>query len=178
MSDNCMRPVPGSPAGISRRDLLEYSIRGGAALAMSTLPKSILASTHSAAPLAGGRPIQTTTPSLPVMQQQYQLVRNPERSFTLKFTDAPVRRPGPNEVLVKVHFASLNRRDIMIVQQKGTTNQLDNFVPLTDGAGEVVEIGAGTTRFHVGDRVAAIFHQNWLSGRRSPMSPAALGGDL
>jgi len=112
------------------------------------------------------------------MQQQYQLVRNPERSFTLKLTDAPVRRPGPNEVLVKVHSASLNRRDIMIVQQKGTTSQRDNFVPLSDGAGEVVEIGSGTTRVHVGDRVAAIFHQNWLSGRRSPMPPAALGGDI
>jgi NADPH:quinone reductase-like Zn-dependent oxidoreductase len=33
----------------------------------------------------------------------------------------------------------------------------DNIVPLSDGAGEVVEVGAGVARVKVGDRVAGCF---------------------
>jgi hypothetical protein len=52
----------------------------------------------------------------------------------------------------------------MIVQQKGTTNQRDNFVPLSDGAREVVEIGSGTTRFRVAAAhlVKSVKSMSWL----------------
>ena len=33
---------------------------------------------------------------------------------------------------------------------------------MSDGAGEVVEIGGGVTRFRVGDRVAGILMQTWI----------------
>jgi NADPH:quinone reductase-like Zn-dependent oxidoreductase len=51
------------------------------------------------------------------------------------------------------------------------------IVPLSDGAGEIVALGSGVTRFHVGDRVAGIFFQTWISGR-APANAAqsALGG--
>jgi NADPH:quinone reductase-like Zn-dependent oxidoreductase len=43
----------------------------------------------------------------------------------------------------------------------------------------VVAVGPGTTRFHKGDRVAAIFFQRWLRGRPTPdVGGSALGGDL
>ena len=40
----------------------------------------------------------------------------------------------------------------------------DNIVPLSDGAGEVVEVGGGVTRVKVGDKVAGCFFQRWSGG--------------
>ena len=73
-------------------------------------------------------------------------------------------RPGPTEVVVKLHAASLNYRDLMVVT--GTYNPRMKLpaVPLSDGAGEVVEIGDSVTRWQVGDRVMPIFAQRWLQG--------------
>ena len=44
----------------------------------------------------------------------------------------------------------------------------DNLIPLSDGAGEVVEVGAGVTRVKVGDRVAGNFFQRWPGGEPPP----------
>ena len=38
------------------------------------------------------------------------------------------------------------------------------LIPLSDGAGEVIAVGPGVTRVKAGDRVAAIFMQDWLEG--------------
>jgi NADPH:quinone reductase-like Zn-dependent oxidoreductase len=38
-------------------------------------------------------------------------------------------------------------------------------VPLSDGAGEIVELGTGAKRFKVGDKVTPIFFPNWVDGR-------------
>jgi NADPH:quinone reductase-like Zn-dependent oxidoreductase len=55
----------------------------------------------------------------------------------------------------------------------------DSLVPLSDGAGEVVAIGPGVTRLRIGERVAGIFFQRWLSGRPSPdFQASALGGQV
>jgi NADPH:quinone reductase-like Zn-dependent oxidoreductase len=116
----------------------------------------------------------------PTTQQEYRLVRTGTQGpYTLKLVDAPVRQPGPNEVLVKVHAASLNRRDVLVQQGNYPVGPRDSLVPLSDGAGEVVAVGPGVTRFRVGDRVAAIFFQQWLSGRPSPsVLGSALGGQI
>lgn len=131
----------------------------------------------------------TTTPStqdqsrqttIPSTQKQYRLVRTGHQgAFKLTLVDAPVRSPGEHEVLVRVHAASLNRRDIFIVHGQYPIGPRDSVVPLSDGAGEVVAIGAGVKRFGVGDRVAAIFFQTWITGRPSPqVLGSALGGQL
>jgi NADPH:quinone reductase-like Zn-dependent oxidoreductase len=77
--------------------------------------------------------------------------------------DAP--QPRAHEVLVKFHAASLNYRDLMFV--RGMYNPKAQFpaVPLSDGAGEVVTLGEGVTRWKVGDRVCPIFVQGWIEGR-------------
>jgi len=69
-----------------------------------------------------------------------------------------------NEVLVHLRAASLNYRDLMIVS--GTYNPRMKLpaIPLSDGAGEVVEVGGTVTKWKVGDRVMPIFAQSWIFG--------------
>jgi NADPH:quinone reductase-like Zn-dependent oxidoreductase len=115
----------------------------------------------------------------PKSQLQYQLVKQAQ-GFSLQLREgAPVRRPGPNEVLVRVRATSLNRRDVSILRGFYPVGPKETLVPLSDGAGEVVAVGAGVTRFKAGDRVAAAFFQAWLGGRPTATSSAsALGGGL
>src|SRR5262245_49963598 len=91
--------------------------------------------------------------------------------------ERPNPKPGPGEVLIRVHAVSLNYRDILILQGRYQRGLKLPLVPMSDGAGEVVETGIGVTRAKRGDRVAGIFMQGWLSGDVSPYNPrTALGG--
>jgi NADPH:quinone reductase-like Zn-dependent oxidoreductase len=76
-------------------------------------------------------------------------------------------RPAAQEVVVKFHAASLNYRDLLFVNGVYNPKAKLPAVPLSDGAGEVVEVGAGVTRWKVGDRVCPIFSQGWIEGRPS-----------
>jgi NADPH:quinone reductase-like Zn-dependent oxidoreductase len=52
-------------------------------------------------------------------------------------------------------------------------------IPCSDGAGEVVAVGADVTLWKPGDRVAGIFMQNWLDGPLTAnKARGALGGDV
>jgi NADPH:quinone reductase-like Zn-dependent oxidoreductase len=110
--------------------------------------------------------------------KQYRLIRSGhEGPFTLKLTDVAVREPGAHEVLVKVRAASLNRRDVYVAHGVYPLGPRESLIPLSDGAGEVVAIGAGVSRLQTGDRVAAIFFQDWIGGRSTPQGLAsAIGG--
>lgn len=74
-------------------------------------------------------------------------------------------QPGPGQVLLRMKAASLNYRDL-VVPNRGYgsfTGELP-LIPVSDGVGEVVELGAGVSRVRVGDRVCPCFHQGWLAG--------------
>lgn len=94
----------------------------------------------------------------------------------LHLEDAPTPEPKAGEVLVRVRACSINFRDQLIPQglYMGGTIATD-IVPLSDGVGEVVGLGAGVTRFQMGDRVAGTFFQNWVDGPPSPQDGPALG---
>jgi NADPH:quinone reductase-like Zn-dependent oxidoreductase len=110
-------------------------------------------------------------------QRQYQLQKSGDAPAALKRVEAPVRQPGEHEVLVRVHAVSLNRRDVYVKLGRYPGPMPANLVPASDGAGEVVAVGSRSTRFKKGDRVAAIFFQQWLDGRFKPEHFAsALGG--
>ncbi|PYJ55506.1 MAG: NAD(P)-dependent alcohol dehydrogenase [Verrucomicrobia bacterium] len=82
-----------------------------------------------------------------------------------------------HEVVVKFHAASLNYRDLLFA--RGLYNPKARFpaVPGSDGAGEIVSVGEGVTRWKSGDRVCPIFMQGWLDGERSAdQARTALGG--
>jgi NADPH:quinone reductase-like Zn-dependent oxidoreductase len=93
----------------------------------------------------------------------YQLPQGTEIDALVK-VDLPVPKPGPRQVLVKVVACSLNYRDLAIALGSYRMPTKSNLVPLSDGAGEVVEIGTDVTRVKVGDRVAGCFFQRWIGG--------------
>ena len=98
---------------------------------------------------------------------------------SLEFAERPNPEPGPGQVLVKIYAISLNFRDVMMV--KGLYNPKLKLprIPCSDGAGEVLAVGTGVTLWRPGDRVAAIFMQNWLDGPPTPLKvKGALGGDI
>jgi NADPH:quinone reductase-like Zn-dependent oxidoreductase len=93
--------------------------------------------------------------------------------------DLPQPKPAHRQVLVKVLACSLNFRDLAIVTGRYRMPTKPNVVPLSDGAGEVVEVGPGVTRVKVGDRVAGNFFQRWPGGHASADTQAsALGGSI
>ncbi len=70
--------------------------------------------------------------------------------------------PGVGEVLVRVDAVSLNARDQLLLRGTFVTLPRD-FVPVSDGAGEIVAIGAGVNGWAVGDKVTGIL-RNWVDG--------------
>lgn len=90
------------------------------------------------------------------------------------------RRPGPGEVLVRVAAASLNYHDYAVVS--GRVSTADGRVPLSDAAGEVIEVGgsveaSGTAVFKAGDRVMSVFFPNWTDGPVSKSATRGVPGD-
>ena len=77
-----------------------------------------------------------------------------------------IERPtlGPNDVLVRLEAASLNPRDCQIISGHFTPNVNFPLVPLSDGAGTVVEVGEQVSRLGVGDTVTPLFFPYWVSG--------------
>lgn len=99
---------------------------------------------------------------------------------SLELRDEPTPRPGPGQVLVRMRAASLNYRDLGVASGRSARGTLPaDLVPLSDGAGEVAEIGPGVTRVQPGDRVAGIFMQSWIGGDIEPYhTESALGGAI
>lgn len=79
--------------------------------------------------------------------------------------DEETPKPGRREVLVRVRASSLNFRDLAILHGNYPMSCAPGHIPLSDGAGEVVEMGDGAERFEVGSRVANMFFPRWFGGR-------------
>ncbi|PJZ69691.1 NAD(P)-dependent alcohol dehydrogenase [Leptospira perolatii] len=97
----------------------------------------------------------------------------------LKTAERPDPKPGAGEVLVKVKACSLNYRDYLTVMGEYNPKQKLPLVPLSDGAGEVVEVGAGVTKIKKGDKVCGVFSQAWQDGEPEiDAIRTSLGGPL
>jgi NADPH:quinone reductase-like Zn-dependent oxidoreductase len=93
---------------------------------------------------------------------------------TLALREAPLRAPDAGEIQIRMWASSFNGRDRY--RLAGSCD--DTQVPLSDGAGEVTAVGAGVTRFEVGDRVVtAFFAEAWIDGDQPPgANPYRRGG--
>ena len=95
---------------------------------------------------------------------------------SLTIDELPEPEPGAGEVVVRIHATSLNYRDLMMMKGHYNPRIALPFVPLSDGAGEVEAVGAGVSRWKVGDRVAAAFMPGWRDGYPSEVKAlSALG---
>ena len=74
----------------------------------------------------------------------------------------PDPKPGPGQVLVRVKASSLNYHDYVVAI--GGIPTPDGRILMSDGAGEVVEVGEGVTRFKTGDKVISTFFPKWRDG--------------
>lgn len=109
----------------------------------------------------------------------FQLPKGGSGIDALVEVERPMPKPAHRQVLVKVTACSINYRDLGIVRGTYRMPVRDNIIPLSDGAGEVIEIGPGVARVKVGDRVAGCFFQRWPGGQASAEAHAsALGGSI
>jgi NADPH:quinone reductase-like Zn-dependent oxidoreductase len=89
-------------------------------------------------------------------------IRQPASFDSIYADEAPAREPGPGEIRVRLRAASLNFRDLMVAT--GYFPAADGLIPLSDGAGEVIAVGAGVAEFAPGDAVVSTFHPAWQDG--------------
>jgi NADPH:quinone reductase-like Zn-dependent oxidoreductase len=82
----------------------------------------------------------------------------------LHMVEEDVPGPGEGEVLIRFRAASLNYRDVMVVSGAYNPRMKLPAVPFSDGAGEIVEVGRGVSKWKVGDRVCPIVVQKWIDG--------------
>lgn len=69
--------------------------------------------------------------------------------------------PGPKQVLVQVSYASVSFMDVLMVSGGYQMRPETPYVPGTEAAGTVAEVGAEVTDLAVGDRVACM---GWYGG--------------
>ena len=88
------------------------------------------------------------------------LLRAPGGPEQLKLEDVSTPEPGRGKVLVKLHAAALNRRDIL-VRSRSTFLDAMPFIPGSDGAGEVIALGEEVDEINVGDQDIVYPSLNW-----------------
>lgn len=86
---------------------------------------------------------------------------------SLHLVDRATGTLGPHEVRVRLAAAALNYRDLMIIDGNYLPEG-EVVVPLSDGAGQVVDVGTAVTRVKIGDRVIANFWPDWVDGEVAP----------
>ncbi len=106
-------------------------------------------------------------------------IQTPTGIDGLKMAELRPIEPGPGEVRVRNRASSINYRDLSVVSDPAARGIALPRIPNSDGAGEVLAVGAGVTEFAPGDRVAGCFFQDWGDGACTPEAMAsALGGAL
>jgi NADPH:quinone reductase-like Zn-dependent oxidoreductase len=87
----------------------------------------------------------------------------------------PDPEPGPGEVLIRLRAAALNYIDVAVATGRFPGATLP-MVPVADGAGDIVALGADVTDVALGDRVIPHFMPDWLDGPMRPERIAAMRG--
>jgi NADPH2:quinone reductase len=102
-------------------------------------------------------PITERTTLMPVPQTMSRIeVPSPGGPEVLRLTAGPVPSPKPDEVLIRVLAAGVNRPDV--AQRSGSYPPPPGASPLLglEVAGEIASVGAEVTQYKPGDRVCAL----------------------
>ncbi|WP_067730118.1 zinc-binding dehydrogenase [Oceanobacillus damuensis] len=84
----------------------------------------------------------------------------------LKFKEMDEPVAGPNEVIVALRTAGMNRRDLGLPKRVG--NDKEALILGSDGAGVVESVGEGVTRVEVGDEVIINPALCWYDNSEAP----------
>ncbi len=77
--------------------------------------------------------------------------------------------PAADEVLIHLKAAALSYRDTLVVRRGyGRYSGELPLIPVSQGAGEIVALGAQVNGWSVGERVCPLFNQGWLDGGYRP----------
>lgn len=93
--------------------------------------------------------------------KQIQL-KKPGGLDNILLCDADIPKPNSNEIVIKIAASSLNYHDLLVAL--GFIPTEDGRVPLSDAAGEIVEIGSDVKDWKVGDHVMSVCFPNWQNG--------------
>jgi len=97
----------------------------------------------------------------------------------LRIEQRECKAPGPDEVRVGLRAASLNFRDYMMVKGLYNPRLAMPLIPLSDGAGEVLEVGPEVRDLAVGDRVCSTMIPDWEEGEATDsLFRTTLGGPV
>ena len=96
---------------------------------------------------ASGRPMPLADRRTEENMKAFELGKN-NGIDALTMVDRPMPNPGHGQVVVKMHAMSLNYRDLIIAKSAMGKRETP-VLPVSDGAGEVAEIGPGVTRVRV-----------------------------
>jgi NADPH:quinone reductase-like Zn-dependent oxidoreductase len=96
---------------------------------------------------------------------------------SLRLIERPDPAPGDHDIVLRMKAVALNYRDLAIMQGNWHRQVSPPLVPLSDGAGEVIQAGAAVSRFKPGDLACPTYLPNWIEGalRRNSLA-RRLGG--
>ena len=103
------------------------------------------------------------------------VVHLPASLDTLVIEERPEPAIVPGKVKVRWRALSLNFHDYAVVA--GLLPTAEGRIPVSDGAGQVVEVGAGVTEWRPGDRVMSVFFPDWQEGAPTAERTRRLAGD-
>jgi NADPH:quinone reductase-like Zn-dependent oxidoreductase len=111
--------------------------------------------------------------------QAFNIVEIGKGLESWKRVELPDPTPGPGQVLIRVKAVSLNPRDLVMISGYYPIPPKEKVIPVSDGAGEIIAVGPGVTRWKVGDRVFGSYFQQWHNGQIAPDAQLhTLGGSL
>ncbi|MDQ2803339.1 MAG: alcohol dehydrogenase catalytic domain-containing protein, partial [Pseudomonadota bacterium] len=86
----------------------------------------------------------------------------------LRLVERPDPSPGANDIVLRMRAAALNFRDLAMARGNLSCRVSPPLLPLSDGAGEIVEAGSAVTRFRVGDLACPTYLPDWIDGPIHP----------
>lgn len=93
----------------------------------------------------------------------------------LQFGETEQPTISSKQVLVRWRATSLNFHDYLVAN--GSIPVAEGQIPMSDGAGEVVEVGSDVTQWKVGDRVMSLFFPNWQDGQANLQKTRLISGE-
>lgn len=110
-----------------------------------------------------------------ILNMKALVVKSPGGLENLQIIEKEISEPKRGEILVEWHATSLNFHDYLVAT--GGIPVMDGRVPMSDGAGEVIGVGADVHEWKIGDTVMSMFFQGWKDGRPSLPKMAMLSGE-